>query len=88
MTVQIGEVAMAGTAVVDITKKTFDRTFDATFGEWPDLACVVQSAPMCELGRSADSQQGFWRIAPLAFVPDSCQHLVPAAMPATGPADT
>ena len=55
VTVQIGEMTMVGMAVVDITKKN-DRTLDATFGEWPDLACVVQSAPMCELGRSADRQ--------------------------------
>ena len=47
---------MVGMAVVDITKKTFDQAFNAVFGEWPDLVCVVQSAPMCGLGRSADRQ--------------------------------
>ena len=55
VTIQKGEMTMVGTAVVDITNKTFDRTFDAMFGEWPDLACVVQSTLMCKLGRSADS---------------------------------
>ena len=33
VTVQKGEVTMVGMVVVDITKKTLDRTFDAMFDE-------------------------------------------------------